>query len=68
MPSHNHQSGTEALYNKFGGGWSVGLRDWGAYGTGASCYQDVNSSTTGDSQPHNNLQPYIVTYMWKRIS
>ena len=26
------------------------------------------TSAVGENQPHNNLQPYIVTYMWKRIS
>ena len=25
-------------------------------------------SHTGGSQPHNNLQPYITVYMWKRVS
>ncbi len=33
-------------------------------------YQDSTTYTnyTGNSQPHNNLQPYITCYMWKRIS
>lgn len=25
-------------------------------------------STRGGSQPHNNLQPYITCYMWKRTA
>ena len=68
MPSHNHQSGTEALYNNFGGGIYVGQRTWWTSNTMYSAYSQANTSTTGNSQPHNNLQPYIVTYMWKRIS
>lgn len=26
----------------------------------------VRDGLTGGSQPHNNCQPYIVTYFWKR--
>lgn len=26
------------------------------------------TASTGSSQTHNNIQPYVVTYMWKRIS
>ena len=26
------------------------------------------SEYLGGDQPHNNVQPYIVTYMWKRIA
>jgi hypothetical protein len=29
---------------------------------------DENAQYTGGSQAHNNLQPYITCYMWKRIS
>lgn len=27
----------------------------------------INTSSTGSSQSHNNLQPYITCYMWKRV-
>ena len=26
------------------------------------------TGNTGGSQAHNNVQPYIVTYMWKRVA
>lgn len=29
---------------------------------------DSRINESGGSQSHNNLQPYIVTYMWKRVS
>lgn len=54
MPSHNHDTS-----NSVGGGsgnisgfmWSTTLADWGKQKTTA----------TGGGQPHNNLQPYLVT-------
>lgn len=29
---------------------------------------NTRSDKTGSNQPHNNLQPYITVYMWKRIT
>ena len=28
----------------------------------------ITIASNGGDQPHNNIQPYIVTYIWKRIS
>ncbi len=28
----------------------------------------TNTSTLGDSQPHNNMPPYLTVYIWKRIA
>ena len=28
----------------------------------------ININNTGSSQPHNNIQPYIAVYMWKRTA
>ena len=29
---------------------------------------DSNTYGSGGSQPHNNMPPYLVVYMWKRIA
>lgn len=62
MPRHNHdlscvnesQEGQNS-YNppwRYNGNWTV----------------QVFSMYTGGDQPHNNLQPYITCYMWKRTA
>ena len=44
-------------------GWETGAHR----GNGGSGRFGITNAT-GGSQAHNNIQPYIVTYMWKRIS
>ena len=60
MPSHNH-----TVSNRVSGSQNL-WGDYGAYllaGTDNSWVKD-----TGGDQPHNNLQPYITCYMWKRTA
>lgn len=71
MPSHNHavaRSGSGTLYN---GGFQYATSNiipilQGAYAT--SNYKVGNSSIEGGSQPHNNLQPYITVYFWRKTA
>lgn len=60
MPSHTHM--LHLVSNQLGNGG-------GMWGTTYSQYDgNVDTYPTGGSQAHNNLQPYITCYMWKRIT
>ena len=58
MPAHNHQQGSESLYNRYGGGGLLAGRNWnsGTY----DAYYNQNTSSVGGDQPHNNMPPYRV--------
>ena len=83
-PSHTHSPGAGSRYLNFtgtrsaetigsisGSGWKIaqlsGSGTWyesaatGAAGAGLT-------SSSGSAHPHNNLQPYITCYMWKRTA
>lgn len=60
MPSHKHDFGQQfATTSSLSGAY-------GYYMT-AGTQTDVIKNT-GGNQPHNNLQPYITCYMWKRTA
>lgn len=66
MPSHHHWSSDDAVGlfqgwgDKSADGWVNAAREGtgGNWGTGYA----------GGDQSHNNLQPYITCYMWKRTA
>ena len=62
MPSHKHNI-------NYGQAESIGTSWVKSGGDGDSPWNsDVFCGSTGGNQPHNNLQPYITCYMWKRIA
>lgn len=47
---------------------SSGSYDWVRFGFDASRSWTGSTSTVGSDQPHNNMQPYLSVYMWKRTA
>ena len=69
IPSHNHarRNGGEFVgVNSTSGGTAFGIQN-GSYYT-LRWGQDATTTSTGEGASHNNLQPYITCYMWKRVS
>lgn len=68
---HSAGAGTN-LYNATGvftsqGGTSNYYRSGGTQATGAMSLNNIEFSA-GSGQAHNNLQPYVVVYMWRRTA
>jgi hypothetical protein len=61
MPSHNHKVDHDTLAMYGDGPQANG-------GDGLAPEATISTQNTGGGQPHNNLQPYITVYMWRRKS
>ena len=83
MPAHNHSAWSDAQGNHNHAiqcyGWSGGsntvssyyANSWQltAYTDGAGTHShNIGTNNTGSNQSHNNMQPYISCYIWKRIA
>lgn len=63
IPSHNHTFYTPVNYT------SEKEEGYEIYGTTSSTTKRIQRTTTnvGGNKEHNNMQPYITCYMWKRV-
>ena len=74
MPSHNHQyediTGNRSLNGQFGRSGYYESESYMGVTNSVIAYVDADFRMTyvGGSESHNNLQPYITVYMWKRIN
>ena len=66
MPSHSHKSWSKRTNITVNSGGNTFL---GCHNTsgGDSSPAGLLADYTGGSKAHNNIQPYIATYMWERI-
>lgn len=71
MTIHGQENGTDIVNQSVVGG-TVGGSSIARYGNhptfSGSTSRQSPSWSWGGSQPHNNLQPYITVYMWKRTA
>ena len=64
MPSHMHSS---RMHNTNGAGVNYLNVEKTDPGMGLTVGNE-GTSAAGGGQPHNNMQPYVVVYMWRRVA
>lgn len=69
MPRHNHDHVMWYRDQKFGlNGRGGGVGSLRLEFSSADCTDGICTDFKGDSQPHNNLPPYLTAYIWRRIA
>lgn len=71
---HTHALWLRQRHGQNGGGGEAAYGDGDVWGGTVAGYTDNNGghshtitiNNSGDSQPHNNMMPYISLYIWKR--
>ena len=61
MPSHTHQIAKRNWQMNYSSGNAIVVHNYNGSETKAS-------SSTGGSQAHNNMPPYLSVTVWKRVS
>lgn len=64
MPAHSHSS---SMHNTNGAGVNYLNVQKADPGMGLTT-GDTNTTAAGGGRPHNNMQPYVVVYMWRRVA
>lgn len=72
MPSHSHTFVRQQWYSAdtVENSSSGSIYSWksGTGGTTSASYTGTGTKESGDSQPHNNMPPYLTVYMWRRAA
>lgn len=67
MPSHIHY-----IHSKWDGSKETDILNWAVPMVATTVYSDggwlQDGLPTGGNQHHNNIQPYVTTYFWKRTA
>ena len=52
------------------GGWGAGAYDPGRFRADQNSPANSwsNTGSAGNGQAHNNMQPYVTVFMWRRIT